>query len=455
MTVSSNTLAAFTDAAADRVARLIAETRREAARDAELRAAQFAAKMAEMDSRLASVSEIERRLAERLATLKDGEPGRDGTDGQSVSINEVLPSLAVALEEAVSNNVERVLATWDRPKDGQSVSVADVEPMLHELVAAIPAPKDGADGRDGVDGKDAVAPTVEEVASAIREDVIREAIAAALSEVRSWERPKDGKDYDPEELKKAVVESVAAIERPRDGVDGVGIEGIAISDDNLVVTLSNGEMRDLGRVVGYDGVDIDIDRVQEQIASTIATLWEECPKPKDGEKGDKGDPGAPGKLPIVQEWEDRVHYEGDVVSFRGAIFQAVRDTGKAPDHVDWQCIVRAGLDGADGRSFAIRGTWEEAGDYRALDVVTLIGGSFVAKRDDPGACPGEGWQLMASQGKRGKPGEKGPAGIGLRGLPGDSVTRMTVSDDGILTLTNGDGSTVECDIYPILSKLGG
>jgi hypothetical protein len=30
---------------------------------------------------------------------------------------------------------------------------------------------------------------------------------------------------------------------------------------------------------------------------------------------------------------------------------------------------------------------------------------------------------------------------------------MAVDDDGMLTLTNADGSRVTCDLYPLLSRL--
>lgn len=452
MTSQPGIMSDFIDAAADRVARLIAETQREARRESELRAAVFAAKMAELETSIASVAEIERRLAERLASVKDGEPGRDGA---SVAIEDVLPVLTEAVERTAAEHAERVLATWDKPQDGKSVSADDVVPMIRDLVASaiaeIPVPKDG---QNGVDGKDAIAPAAEDIAALVRDDITREAIEAAKAEIASWERPKDGKDFDPEELRKAVSEAVAAIERPKDGVDGVGIVEMSFVDTDLVVSLSDGRTVQ-GRVAGWDGVDIDIDRVQEQIAETISRLWEECPKPKDGAPGERGPEGPAGKLPIVKHWQDRVYYEGEVVTFDGAAFQALRDTGKAPGHEDWACIVRAGRDGADGRSFAIRGTWDETAEYDALDVVSLNGASFVARHDNPGVCPGEGWQLMASQGKRGKPGEKGDAGVGLRGLPGTPIKRVEISDDGVLMLHNGDGSTVECDLYPLLSKIGG
>ena len=54
--------------------------------------------------------------------------------------------------------------------------------------------------------------------------------------------------------------------------------------------------------------------------------------------------------------------------------------------------------------------------YKALDIVALNGGSFIAKKDNPGPCPGAGWQLIASQGKRGDKGERG-----LQGIPGVPV----------------------------------
>jgi hypothetical protein len=61
----------------------------------------------------------------------------------------------------------------------------------------------------------------------------------------------------------------------------------------------------------------------------------------------------------------------------------------------------------------VRGTFDQSVSYRRLDIVALNGGSFIALKDAPGPCPGPGWQLIASQGRRGGAGEKGE-----RGLPG-------------------------------------
>jgi hypothetical protein len=59
--------------------------------------------------------------------------------------------------------------------------------------------------------------------------------------------------------------------------------------------------------------------------------------------------------------------------------------------------------------------------------------------------------MMAAQGKRGQPGQKGDRGE--RGEPGLPVVAAEIGPDGILKLTNGDGSQVDCDLYPLLSKL--
>jgi hypothetical protein len=132
-----------------------------------------------------------------------------------------------------------------------------------------------------------------------------------------------------------------------------------------------------------------------------------------GPKGEPGPPGRDGRLRKVTQWSEGVHYEGDLVVCDGSMYQCVKDTGRPPLHEDWVCIAQAGR---DGRTPVVRGTWSSSQTHEMLDIVALGGASFIARRDNPSACPGEDWQLLAMRGKKGDPGprgekgERGPAG---------------------------------------------
>jgi hypothetical protein len=69
----------------------------------------------------------------------------------------------------------------------------------------------------------------------------------------------------------------------------------------------------------------------------------------------------------------------------------------------------------------VRGTFQPGTNYVRGDMVALDGGSFIARKDNPGKCPGDGWQLMAKQGQRGIAGPEGK-----RGPPGNIITGWIV-----------------------------
>jgi hypothetical protein len=111
----------------------------------------------------------------------------------------------------------------------------------------------------------------------------------------------------------------------------------------------------------------------------------------------------------------KVYYQGDVVTHDGGLWQAVRDTGRGIPHDDWRCLARCGR---DAQSPEVRGTYDTRETYQRLDIVACDGASFIAKRDNPGMCPGEDWQMMSRQGKPGRKGEDGERG--LRGEKGET-----------------------------------
>lgn len=284
-----------------------------------------------------------------------------------------------------------------------------VAAMVSEAVAAIPP---AAPGRD------------------TDPEVVRQMVAVAVAEIPPAEA---GKDADPAVIAAMVREAVDAIPRPSDGKDA---DMGALSDlvRELVAAIP----------VPKDGQDADPDLIRSMVADAVAAI---PPAPP-------GDRGLPGRLPAVKAWTDAVHYDGDVVTLDGSTYQALRDTGRMPPHEDWACLAMAGRDGAQGRSFVVRGTWAEADDYAELDVVVTNGAAFVATTDHPGACPGDGWQMISAQGKKGKPGDDGRKGDpGPPGPPGPAVIGATIDDMGMLTLRNANGTTASCDFYPVLSRI--
>ncbi len=299
-----------------------------------------------------------------------------------------------------------------------------------------------------------IAALMKGAAPAIR-DLVVASMQPLLARIDELERQIRERD-DADRIRLLVADAVSAIPPPLDGKDGAdgpsgkdgidgrdgvdGKDGLSGADGKDGLPGRDGD-RGLDGSPGRDG-DRGLDGSPGRDGA-------------DGRQGERGPEGAAGKLPIVKAWVEGVHYEGDVVLLGGATYQALKDTAGEPPHSDWACIAAAGQNGKDGRSFTIRGTYAAGNAYQALDVVALNGGAFVAKADDPGACPGAGWQLIASQGKTGKPGERGAPGRGDRGDAGLPVVAAAVNDQGLLTLVNGDGSTVDCDLYPLLSKIGG
>ena len=145
---------------------------------------------------------------------------------------------------------------------------------------------------------------------------------------------------------------------------------------------------------------------RDVIPETVATL--------PALRGPAGPVGPAGKLPIAKEWtRETVYYEGSVVTYDGATYQALHDTGEPPDNeAHWICLAASGR---DAKSFRHRGTFKDDAEF----IVALNGGSFLALHDKPGVCPGSGWQLLCAQGKRGATGEPGPRGAtGIAGPSG-------------------------------------
>lgn len=98
--------------------------------------------------------------------------------------------------------------------------------------------------------------------------------------------PQDGRSVTVDDVAPLVVaevqKAVARFPVPQDGKDGIGLTGALIDrEGQLVVTLSDGKSKAIGRVVGKDA---DVDQVQRLVVDEVAKI----PRAKDGTPGVNG-----------------------------------------------------------------------------------------------------------------------------------------------------------------------
>jgi hypothetical protein len=276
----------------------------------------------------------------------EGQPGRDGTPG---------PAGAPGLDGQPG-------------RDGQSVDFAAVEALVTKAlatlptlvrdevtraVAALPVPKDGADGRPGADG----APG--------RDGVDGQDGPAGL-------QGKDGRDGVDGQNGKDGPAGLSG----KDGRDGVGVTHALITRAGaLTLTFSDGQTKEVGLVVP------DRDLVAQLVAGELKT-W---PKPQDGA------PGPPGR--------------------DGTLEEAVAE------HDGERTVTLVRKDGSRLGTITLpipidRGVWKPGTWYGKGDGVTW-GGSFWLAQEATSAKPGEmsadsrAWRLAVKRGTDGKPGRDG------------------------------------------------
>lgn len=162
-----------------------------------------------------------------------------------------------SMRKAVTEAVDAAVKAIPAAKDGKDCDMAAVKAMIEDAVKAIPAPKDGKDADPAViekmvsdavnaipkpqDGKsvtlDDVRPILDAEIKAMREQ-FGQTIDAAIKAIPVPNDGKDGKDGKDGEK----------------GADGIGLAGAMIDrEGSLLVTMTNGEVRSLGPVVGKDG----------------------------------------------------------------------------------------------------------------------------------------------------------------------------------------------------------
>jgi hypothetical protein len=290
---------------------------------------------AEQAPLLKRIAELEARQPERG---EKGEPGARGADGVAgpqgepgARGEEGAPGLAG--ERGVDGEKGEA-----GPAGSPGPAGKDAPPVSDDQIAAAVAryletnpPQAGKDGRDGVDG-------------AAGNDGRDGADGAAGRD------GVDGKDG-------------ASGAKGADGRDGVGLAGAVIDRaGDLVVTLTNGEHKNLGPVLGKNGADghegapgangadgrdgadglgfDDFDIVEDDRGFTL--------------RFSRGDVVKDFPLPVVTDrgvWRPQDYAKGSGVTWSGSFWIAQRDTSDKPETSDaWRLAVKRGQNGKDGKA---------------------------------------------------------------------------------------------------------
>jgi hypothetical protein len=225
-----------------------------------------------------------------------------------------------------------------------------------------PAAKDGVDGKDGRDGVDGQSFTVADWFRAFQDDSLglKGEITKVISQVVAAVPPvpgEKGEKGDPGVP--GGRGEVGPAGAP--GADGVGLAGALLNKDGeLVVTLTNGEVRALGRVVGAvgptgpagrDGMDGRDGFGFDDLQMTYDGAREFTFSFVKGEQVKAFSFSVPVMLFKGVYDEAKTYDAADVVQFGGHMYSAKRSTRMKPAEVgdnDWQLVVRRGRDGKQG-----------------------------------------------------------------------------------------------------------
>jgi hypothetical protein len=283
---------------------------------------------------------------------------------------EPLTMRLAALEQAVSatGNVKALIAAevaaLPRPENGKDADLGEVARWVTQEVeralAAFPVPSngidgvngkdgrdgvDGAPGRDGSDGKDGVSGIDGKDGTAGRDGVDGKDGAHGL-DGKDGGAGLDGKDGAPGQDGVDGKEGMIGEKGDR-GRDGVGLAGALIGrDGQLLVTLSNGDILDLGPVSGKDGLGFE--DMTEELADDGRTIIRRY------QRGDQVKEFRHTFAIVLDRgiWKDGTYQVGDGVTWGGSFWIAQKQTTLKPQtpeaHDDWRLAVKKGRDGKDG-----------------------------------------------------------------------------------------------------------
>ncbi len=313
-------------------------------------------------------------------------------DGTSVTLDDIAPMLEQAVKAAVD--------ALPPAEAGKSVSAEEVRPLITEELAKLPPPKDGA--------------------SVTLDDVTPMIQLAVQEAVDALPPAEPGKSLTAEDVRPLVAEEVAKIPIPKDGTS-VTLEDVApmllTAVKETVDALPAAELAS----------SLTPDDLRPLIAEEVAKAMQSLSLPKDGEPGRDAL-----QLEILPEIEtERSYARGTYAKHLGGLWRSFERTHGMKG---WECIVEGlsaaqveqsgerGLElslvlssGAEVRKtlslpvMIYRGVFAP-GDYLPGDTVTWAGSLWhcdEATSDKPGEIGSKGWRLAVKRGRDGKDGNHG------------------------------------------------
>lgn len=278
-----------------------------------------------------------------------------------IDLDDVADVVASAIREATAPLFERlkstdtVILSYETVMAEQAARIAELE--KREIPVLDDALRDSVNQvgeilremrlvKERADATDAKLQAVEErpAPEVVTAEQVGEMVAKAVSELPPPEPGKKGDDCDMEAVARMVAERVdEAIGKIPPAKDGIGLcDALRGKDGNLILTMSDGSIRDLGPIDGKDAEpftldDFDIEPLDERSIRMKFTHANEC---------HSFDLEFP--VPVYRGvWQSDGEYtRGDMVTWGGSMWHADEpEKGMKPDVGQWSQAVKKGRDG--------------------------------------------------------------------------------------------------------------
>ncbi|MET3459817.1 phage portal protein [Variovorax atrisoli] len=322
-------------------------------------------------------------------------------------IDSVIKGVPESLAPHIEQTVKKAVDALPPAKDGKDFPVNEVQRMVADAVAALPPAKDGADGAS--------------VTVADLEPLVSDVVAKAIALIPA---PKEESTFPAEEVRRMVEEEVeksfSAIPRPKDGEPGR-----SVTAEELAPMVTDEVAKAVAAIPApKDGESVPVEEVKKMIDEAVAAAVAAIPPAQDGRDGQAGRDAL--QIELLPEIDLAKSYaRGTYARHAGGMWRAFEATKGLHG---WECVVdgiaELRIDQPGGREFTLvartssgaevaksikvaalvdKGVFRAEEAYEAGDGVTWGGSFFIAQKDAPIGKPGEpgcnGWRLAVKRGR--------------------------------------------------------